>query len=102
MFGGKAPDALPEPRHICGNPRQVPVMQGAARRFGIGRYLRVPYVEPNMNHDRAITVASRCHLCFEPSSAFVELDGHAVCDVCLRRMNASPREKRAILFSATL
>lgn len=50
----------------------------------------------------AIQAAARCHLCFEPSAAFVELDGRAVCTVCLRRMNASPPEKRAILFAAPI
>jgi hypothetical protein len=49
-----------------------------------------------------IQAAARCHLCFEPSPAFVELEGRAVCAVCLRRMNASPADKRAILFAAPI
>jgi hypothetical protein len=42
-----------------------------------------------------------CEICRAVSEALVELLEARVCENCLRRIDADPREKRALLLSAS-
>jgi len=45
-----------------------------------------------------IQAANRCHHCTRRASRLIDLDGSPVCGDCLRRLDASPADKRSILF----
>ncbi len=43
--------------------------------------------------------AVRCRVCGAGSGSLVDVYGAAVCEACLRRIDANPREKRQIMFT---
>jgi hypothetical protein len=57
----------------------------------------------SMSHADAVALgghAKQCRMCASSaSSSLVDAYGTAICDLCLRRINADPREKRRFMFS---
>jgi nitric oxide synthase oxygenase domain/subunit len=45
--------------------------------------------------------AQECEICRAVSETLTDLLDAAICDGCLRRIDADPREKRALLLSAS-
>ena len=45
--------------------------------------------------------AAECGICRAAGGALTDVHGAAVCESCLRRIDASPHEKRQLLFAAS-
>ncbi len=45
--------------------------------------------------------AAECGICRAAGGALTDVHGTAVCESCLRRIDASPHEKRQLLFAAS-
>jgi hypothetical protein len=52
-------------------------------------------------HGSALYRAPRCRVCGRGASDVVDLGG-AVCDSCLRRMNADPQVKRRVMLGVDI
>lgn len=48
----------------------------------------------------SIAPADECGVCRADSSALIDVHGAAICEDCLRRIDANPREKRQLLMFA--
>lgn len=44
--------------------------------------------------------AAECGICRAAGGGLTDVHGAAVCESCLRRIDASPQEKRQLLFAA--
>jgi hypothetical protein len=47
------------------------------------------------------TRAAECGICRAAGGALTDVHGAAVCERCLRRIDASPHEKRQVMFAAS-
>ncbi len=94
MFGGKAPDALPESCHIRWRPY-------SARMWRTGAFAVRSMQERYASIVALFRATRRCDRCRITAST-VSLSDQSVCRGCLRSIDADPAGKRRVLFSYDL
>jgi hypothetical protein len=47
----------------------------------------------------AVEMEAQCGICRAAAATLIDMNGTAVCEPCLRRIDADPRQKRRVMFA---